>query len=138
MRLVKHDSFFNDPWTDLDRLFENTFPELYQWNPMRGTDRTRSIPLDVYERDEERLVRLELPGIHKGDIRLELENAVLSVHATRKEEVDGQEQAIELSRSLTVGEDVDAEKVSAQLANGILNIHLPKKEHAKPRQISVS
>ncbi len=33
MRLIKHDSFFNDPWTDLDRLFETSFPELYSGPP---------------------------------------------------------------------------------------------------------
>ena len=88
MKLIKHDAFFNDPWTDLDRLFEATLPELYQWNPIRFGNRTKSLPLDVYEDDNVRVIRLEIPGVSKKDIHIELENAVLSVNAKRIEKTD--------------------------------------------------
>jgi len=137
MKLIKHDSFFSDPWTDLDRLLESSFPELYQWSPVRG-GRSRSIPLDLYEEADQRVVRMELPGVRKNDMEIELENAVLTIRATRKEKENGEESEIRLNRSVTVGDDVNADKVTAQLENGILTISLPKREQAKPKQITIS
>ncbi len=138
MKLIRHDSFFNDPWTDLDRLFESTLPELYQWNPWRQGATTRSLPLDVYETDSERVIRLEVPGVRKKDIAIELENAVLSVKAKRVDKTEGGESSIDLSRSVSVGDDVDPDNIKAQLENGILTVRLHKREHAKPKQITIS
>jgi HSP20 family protein len=138
MKLIKHDSFFSDPWTDLDRLFEATLPDLYQWSPLRASGKTRSLPLDVYEDDNERVIRLEIPGVRKNDIRIELENTVLSVEAKRVERTNEGESSIELSRSVSVGEDIDAKKIKAHLEDGILTIKLPKREHAKPKQITIN
>jgi HSP20 family protein len=138
MKLIKHDTFFNDPWTDLDRLFESSFPELYQWSPLRHAGRERSLPLDVYEDENERVVRLEIPGVPKKDIELELENAVLSVRAKREEKSGDGNTTIDLSRSLTVGDDVDPERISASLENGMLTVVLPKREQAKPKQITIA
>lgn len=138
MKLIRHDSFFNDPWTDLDRLFESTFPELYQWNPLRLSGGERSLPLDVYEDDTTRVIRLEVPGVRKKDIGIELENAVLSVHATREDKTESGTSTIELNRSVSVGDDVDPDKIKARLEDGILTIELVKREHAKPKQITIS
>lgn len=138
MKLIKHDSFFNDPWTDLDRLFESTFPELYQWSPLRQTGRDRSLPLDVYEDEDNRYVRMEIPGVAKGDIEIELENAVLSVRAKREEKAGEESTTINLNRSVTVGDDVNPEHVKASLDNGMLTIELPKREQAKPKQITIA
>ena len=138
MKLIKHDSFFNDPWTDLDRLFESTFPELYQWSPLRLTGRERSLPLDVYENEDARVIRLEVPGVRKKDIGIELENAILSVHAKREEKTEGGKSTVEFKRSVSVGDDVDPDKIKATLEDGILTIELAKREHAKPKQITIS
>ena len=138
MKLIKHDSFFNDPWTDLDRLFESTFPELYQWSPARQSGRERSLPLDVYETEESRFVRLETPGVKKGDIEISLENAILSVKAKRADKSGNSESMVNLSRSVTVGDDVDSDNVKASLENGILTIEMPKREQAKPKQITIA
>ena len=138
MKLIKHDSFFNDPWTDLDRLFESSFPELYQWSPLRQTGRDRSLPLDVYEDENNRTVRLEVPGVPKGNIEIELENAVLAVRAKREEKNNGEKTTINLSRSVTVGDDVDPDRIKATLDNGMLTIELPKREQAKPKQITIA
>lgn len=138
MKLIRHDSFFNDPWTDLDRLFESTFPELYQWSPARQASRNRSLPLDVYEADGKRIVRLEVPGIRKKDLEIELENAVLSVKGKREERFNGDSSMVELSRSLSVGDDIDPDTVKARLEDGILTIELSKREAALPKQITIS
>ncbi len=93
--------------------------------------------MDVHETEGERTVRMEIPGVRKKDIELELENSVLSVRAKREEETDAGPQSIELTRSVTVGDDIDADKIKANLDNGILTVVLPKQEQAKPKQITV-
>ena len=138
MKLIRHDAFFNDPWTDLDRLFESTFPEFYAWSPLRLSGREQSLPLDVYETADARFIRLEMPGVRKKDIEIELENAVLSVKA-RREETNGEHTSkVELSRSISIGDDVDADKVKARLEDGILTIELQKREQARPKLITIN
>ena len=138
MKLIKYEPFFNDPWTDLDRLFERTLPELYQWNPYRFDRSVRSLPLDVYDTDEKRIVQIEVPGVNKKDIELELENAVLSVKAIRHEQNEDSASQQTLTRTVSVGDDIDPDKIQASLRDGILTIELAKREQSKPRQISIS
>ncbi|MEX0321301.1 MAG: Hsp20/alpha crystallin family protein [Puniceicoccaceae bacterium] len=135
MKLIKHDAFFSDPWTDLDRFLETTLPELANWNSLRFNNFGRSIPLDVYETEGERVIRLELPGFKRKEIELELENSVLTVTAERKDKKS--DSKVHMNRSISIGDDVDTEKVNAELSNGILEIHMPKQEQAKPRQITI-
>lgn len=137
MRLIKYDNnFFTDPWSDLDRWFGRAlnapaFPGFFDDVP------TREFPLDIYEDDDNRYVRAELPGFGKDDINVELENAVLTVTAEHKEG-EKEENRQTVSRSITVGDDIDADKVKAKTENGILFVTLPKTEERKPRLISVS
>lgn len=139
MKLIKYEPFQNDPWTDLDRMFENNFPELFGWRP-RGTNLAfgQTIPLDLYEDKEQRVVRMELPGIRREDISMELENAVLSVKAKREKDAETGREALELQRSVTVGDDIDPDNISAKLEDGLLTVQLPKREQSKPRAITVS
>lgn len=138
MKLIKYDTFFNDPWNELDRLFEQSLPELYDWVPNRRGWRLNALPMDAFETDTDRVIRMELPGVKKSEIEIELENAVLTVKATRHDKVNGEEHATELSRSATVGDDIETDQISAKLEDGILEIHLPKKEPARTRQITVN
>lgn len=139
MKLIKYEPFQNDPWTDLDRMFANHFPELFGWRPRGATPAFgQTIPLDLYEDKEKRVVRMELPGIRREDIALELENAVLSVKAKREKDAETGREALELERTVTVGDDIDAENISAKLEDGLLTVQLPKREQSKPRAITVS
>jgi HSP20 family protein len=137
MKLIKYDTFFTDPWSELDRLFENNLPELYDWTPLGRGMRGHRLPMDAYETDSDRVVRLEVPGVKKADVAIELENAVLTVKAKRIESGESGERTIELSRSVTVGDDIETEQISASLEDGVLKIKLPKKEPARTRQITV-
>jgi HSP20 family protein len=136
MKLIKHDAFSSDPWTDLDRFLETTLPELATWNSFRSVNSNRAIPLDVHETDSERIVRLELPGFSRKEINLELEKAILKVTAEREDKRSGKK--LRFDRSFSIGEEVDNDKISAELDHGILEIHLPKQEQAKPRQIAIN
>lgn len=136
MTLFKYDTPYQDPFAGLDglldqfnRSFRNSFP---------GALGSRQIPVNLYSTDDAYEVRAELPGVKKDDVSVELENAVLSIRAERSEETESGKREFSLSREITVGDDVDAGKVKARLEDGILSIHLPKKEVRKPKAIKVA
>ena len=133
------------PWTrDFDSLFEGFL------RPARWMEESASedlIPaLDVIERDNEFIVRAEMPGIKKDEIEVSLENGVLTLGAqttSATEEKDG-ERVIRQERrygkyvrSLRIGKDIDEKKVKAAYKDGVLELTLPKAETVKPKKINV-
>jgi HSP20 family protein len=103
-------------------------------------------PVDVYEDDHNVTLKIEVPGIEEKDIDVRIENNVLTVHGERKFEKEEKEENFRrverqygsFTRTFTLPNTVDAEKVSANYDKGILKIALPKKAEAKPKQIKVS
>lgn len=93
-----------------------------------------SAPVDVYEGPNEYLVFADIPGVSRDHVSIEFAGGELRIHASRPGEG---EWAIEYRRTFTVGRDVDVEKIGAELTNGVLQVHLPKLESAKPRQIPI-
>lgn len=106
--------------------------------------------VNVIEKDEEFAIELAAPGMKKDDFKIHLEGNVLTISSERKdhkEEKNGNYSRREFSyqsfqRSFTLPEaTVESDKVSAQYNDGILNIHIPKREEAKPkpaREIKIS
>ncbi|HAV12066.1 MAG TPA: hypothetical protein DCX06_01035 [Opitutae bacterium] len=88
---------------------------------------------DLYEDEHNYYARLELPGVKKADIDLELENAVLTISSSQ---ADGAQQCA-FQRSLSIPDGVALEKVNARHEDGILTVTMPKEEARKPRQIKV-
>ena len=91
-------------------------------------------------------VALEVPGIPQDNLKISLENNVLSIHGTKEqkkeEEGEGRYRRVERSfgsftRSVTLPRNVDVNNVNADLSDGVLTVSLPKEEQAKPRQISI-
>jgi HSP20 family protein len=118
--------------------------------PSAGRDEAMALvdwapAVDVMETDEEFQIRAELPGVEKKDVKLSVENGVLLISGHReqeKEEKGKRYHRIEraygnFARSFTVPEAVDAEKVTADFKNGLLTVHLPKSEKARPKSIEV-
>lgn len=95
------------------------------------------LPLDLYEDEHNYYVHAEMPGVKKKDINLQLERAVLTITAERKQKNKDGEQSFSYTRSVTVGDDVIADKVSAKFEDGVLTVTLPKKEERKPKAIAV-
>jgi len=101
--------------------------------------------VDIRETDVALLVQVELPGIDKKDVKLEVKDSVLTISGERKYEKDVKEEhahRIERSygrfvRSFSLPTNVDTDKVDASMNNGILEVRLPKKESAKPKAITV-
>jgi HSP20 family protein len=102
-------------------------------------------PVDVAETQEKILVRAEVPGLKQEDIQIEFENGLLTIRGERKlEKSEGMTwHRVErvygnFSRSFTLPRSVDAEKIVASYREGILEIDVPKKEEAKPKNIRIA
>ena len=110
-------------------------------------ERSREIPavvplVDIYESDEEILLRADMPGVEKKDISINIDNGKLSLGGIRKFETKGSAQweefgDVEYQRTFSVPQTIDIDKIIAELKDGVLNLHLPKSEAAKPRQIEI-
>src|SRR5213075_380268 len=112
---------------------EITLPE---WTPLA----------DITEDDKEYLIKAELPEVEKEDVKVTVENGVLTISGERnfeKEEKKKKYHRVERGygsfvRTFALPEDADADRVKAQFKQGILEVHLPKNEKAKPKQIEVN
>ena len=102
-------------------------------------------PVDIAEDDKEYTIKVELPGVNKEDVRVSVEGGVLSISGERKaekEDTNKKYHRIErtygsFARSFTLPEGAASDKVSAEFKDGILKVHLPKDEKAKPKSIDV-
>jgi HSP20 family protein len=123
----------------LHRMFEELQTEAFNqaWVPA----------VDIFETDgHEVVIRAELPDMKKEDIGVTFENNVLTLTGERKPDVSvrrEQYQRVErrfgsFSRSFTLPASVDAGQIAASYKDGVLTIRLPRREEAKPKQISVN
>lgn len=102
-------------------------------------------PVDVAETQEKIIVRAEVPGMKQDDIQIEFENGLLTIRGERKLVKDEgvtfhrvERTFGNFSRSFTLPRTVDPEKISATYRDGVLEIEVPKKEEAKPKQIRIA
>ncbi len=94
---------------------------------------------DIKENDENYLLEVDLPGYQKEDIKIDVHEGYLTIHAKKNEESsDKKENYVrrerfygECSRSFFVGEDVEVEDIKASFRNGILNLEVPKVDPKK-------
>ncbi len=102
--------------------------------------------VDVYEDEHKVTLKIEVPGIDEKDIDVRVENNTLTVHGERKIEKEEKEENYRrverqygsFTRTFTLPQTVDTDKVSANYDKGVLNVTLPKKAEAKPKQIKVN
>lgn len=102
-------------------------------------------PVDIFENEKEFVVKLEIPEVKKEDVKLTIEDGVLTITGERKaekEEKGKRFHRIERTygtflRSFTVPWDADETKITADFKDGMLNVHMQKSEKAKPKTIEV-
>jgi HSP20 family protein len=99
-------------------------------------------PVDLYETPDEFVLVADLPGLTKDEIHLEVHDRTLTLRGERKPATEAHYQRRErayggFQRVFTLSTPVDTEKVRASMKDGILELHLPKHEAAKPRRIAV-
>ncbi len=128
-------SAYRSPWSGLDQEINSLFASaLADYAP----GATRSIPVSVTEDPDNLRVTAELPGVAREDINVELTDEVLSLSATRKVSGAGEEQSVAFARSFTLPYAVQADKIAAELKDGVLRLTLPKAEAVKPRKITIN
>ena len=125
--------------------------DFLRWDPLRdyelGAPMAAFMPsFDVKETPDSYQFRVDLPGILEADLEISLEGNRLSVAGKREEETLKDGERIHLaershgrfSRTFTLPEDVEGEKVVAELRNGVLTHMVPKRPEVRPRKINVS
>ena len=101
------------------------------------------VPLvDIYENKDEILLHVDMPGVEKDNVTINLDNGKLHLSGLRKMESKGAENWMEFgdaefTRSFSVPQTIDSERVNAELKDGVLRLHLPKSEASKPRKIEI-
>ncbi len=102
--------------------------------------------VDVYEDEQSVVLKVEVPGIDQKDIDIRVENNVLTIRGERKLETHEKEENFQrverrygsFTRSFTLPNTIDTEKVSAEYENGVLKVAMAKRAEAKPKQIKVN
>lgn len=130
-----------DPFRDLDRLTEQLL------GTPAGTSRApRFMPMDLYRAGENYVLHADLPGIDPGSVDVNVDNGTLTIKAERslsKEQQSAEWIASErftgtYLRQLSLGDGIDAERISASYDNGVLTVTIPVAEKAKPRKIEIA
>jgi len=136
-----------DPWNNFKAL-QKEINNLFEVDPFQVStglfDRSFSPAIDAVEDANEYTITCELPGLDQKEIDVSIASNVLTIKGEKKlEEKKGkyykrESWAGSFQRTLPLPVQVDAEKIRAELKDGILTIVLPKKEEVKPKQIAVN
>ena len=101
-------------------------------------------PVDIWEDKEGVTLFADLAGVGKDglDVHIDKDTLLISGKRTAKEEIQAESNYTEMPvqdyyRAFTIGEEIDRDKISAQLTNGVLKVVLPKAERAKPKKINI-
>ncbi len=140
-----------DPYRELSTLHDR-FNRLFgSVQPRRDREEELGLgtwipPVDIVEEKDKILLTAELPGFKESDIEVQMEGGVLTLRGERKSETEKEGRTFhrmersygQFVRSFTLPNNVDRERIKANFANGLLEIELPKREEAKPRQIRIT
>jgi HSP20 family protein len=123
-----------DPFRELDRLTQAP------WGNSRPV-----MPMDAYRRNGDFVVHFDVPGVDPASIDLTVEQNVLTVTAERHfARAEGDEITVSerpqgrFNRQLFLGESLDPERIAARYDQGVLTLHIPVAERAKPRKVEVT
>jgi HSP20 family protein len=102
-------------------------------------------PVDLYETDNDFVLKADLPGFRSEDIHIDVRDRTLTLRGERKQETEAKDEHYyrrersygRFQRVFTLPTPLDAEKVRASFKDGMLELHLPKHEAAKPKRIAI-
>ena len=130
---------FEDLGKEMNRLFNHS------GDAANGESRAFAPRIDIAETDKAYEVSLDLPGMKAEDFNIEFKDGELWITGERKQETADQGKTFhrveryhgQFRRVITLGTDVDADKVEATYRDGVLSLHVPKVEAVQPRRINV-
>ncbi len=140
--------FTNNYPSFFDQLFDT---DLFDWSNRNYSETNTTLPsVNIKEDADNFRVEMAVPGFDKKDFKIELNHNVLTISSEKKVEKENREgerftrhefSYQSFSRSFTLPDSANGDKISAKYDNGILNVEIPKREEAKPkpmRQIAIS
>jgi HSP20 family protein len=123
-----------DPFRELDRFSEQVM----------GARMPRTMPMEAWRRNDEFVVYVDLPGVDRDDVELTVDRNVVSIRAERRPAHDeGDEVIVDerphgiFTRQLFLGDNLDADELSAEYDRGVLMLTIPIAEKSKPRRIQL-
>jgi HSP20 family protein len=101
--------------------------------------------VDIAETDKEFLIKAEIPDVKKEDVKISVEKGVLTIRGERKQEKEAKDKKFHrierfygaITRSFSLPDNVDENKIEAAFKDGILNLQTPKTEEVKPKAVEV-
>ena len=144
MELLRWDPFreMEELRSRIDKIFEEFLGSLRRRE--LGAPRAWLPPVDIYDAGDELVVEMDLPGLRKEDIEIQMNEDTLTVRGERRRpEDEGRRYARServfgpFERSFSINVPIKVEEVKASYENGVLTLRLPKAEEAKPRRIKV-
>jgi HSP20 family protein len=128
---------------EFNRLFGSLFDS--QAGAGRAVARRWVPAIDLVEDGEQFVLRVDLPGVSESDVKVEVEDDVLTVSGERSSEQRSQEGGYRryerasgrFARALRLPEGIDPERVEAQFENGVLEVRIPKPEQRKPHRVEI-
>lgn len=122
---------------DFDRIVRRAFGS-------NGFGYAQALPMDTIRRDGEVVLRFDVPGVDSGKIDVTVDKGVLTVSATREDATTEGENPVvrerlfgSFTRRVRLSDNLDAEAIEASHRDGVLEIHIPVREAAKPRKITI-
>ena len=135
-----------EPFREMEDFFRQYSPMLGRSLRRSGGEETNWTPLaDITETDKEYLIKAELPDVKKEDVKITLEDGVITLTGERrheKEHKDENEIRVEsfygtFSRSFALPDNVDPNGIRAESKDGVLRVRIPKKQASKTKPISI-
>ncbi|MFB9055305.1 Hsp20/alpha crystallin family protein [Mariniflexile ostreae] len=136
--LAKKSSNYPSRSSWFDDFFLNDFPTVFSSNFNTGI----SLPkVNIKETSDDFVVEMAVPGLKKSDFKIDLDNYVLSISAEIEEDKEANDEGYtrrefgyaSFKRTFTLPETIDEAKINASYNEGVLKIHLPKREEAKQK-----
>jgi len=137
-----------DPWREIADRFDRYTRAVGQ--PQAGSQEVIATGdwaprVDIAETDEAFVIKAEIPEVNKDDVKITVDNGVLTIRGERKQEKEEKGKKFHriersygsFTRSFTLPDNVDETKIKASFKGGMLNLHIQKSEKAKPRVIEV-
>src|SRR3972149_3672622 len=148
LMLTRFEPFRDLAWLQegIDSRFGETLEPLRPWGSDAPEWTAWSPAVDIVETENDIVLRADLPGVEPKDVDIQVENGTLTLKGERKFESDVKEDDYcrvervygSFLGSFALPPTVDAEKVEAEYRNGVLELKLPKRPEAKPKQIKVA